>query len=193
MSIYAITQDYIPTTLNLHSNSVSTPLINVVDISNNILYSLPTVQPSVPSILEVFPNGSSDWISAGSLVPIDAIINSEPTITPDNGSLLISTGSNPFSSIFTPYIKIDSNDNNTVNTYSDIRLHNTIENPNFSSIAMSEDDTLNLVNYNTDGDIIFSTNQYTRSFSEIVNELINLRSEVDSLKLVIKNLTDIDI
>jgi len=120
----------------------------------------------------------------------DAIINSEPSITSTQGSFLVSDGTNPFNAHFTDLLKADDNQN-VINTYGDIRLHNTTSNPNYSSIGMNEDNGLDIANYN--GEITFATTEYTRTLKEIVEQLDLLTSQMDSVIQVLYNLTNIQI
>jgi hypothetical protein len=64
----------------------------------------------------------------------------------------------------------------------DIQIHNVPSNPNYSVLAMNEDDGLDIVNFN--GEITFATQQYTRTFNQMA-------SDIDRLKEIITNLTSI--
>ena len=73
-----------------------------------------------------------------------------------------------------------------INSYQDIRIHNTPLNNKFSFLAMNEDDGLDIVNLNIGGNITFSTVEYTRTLKQIVEDINNI-------KTLLKNLTDITI
>ena len=125
---------------------------------------------------------SASWVEVQNAPPSsNAIINSEPSITSAQGSFLVSDGTNPFNAHFTDLLKVNDTDN-IINTYGDIRLHNTTSNPIYSSIGMNEDDGLDIVNFN--GEITFATQEYTRTFNQMA-------SDIDKLKEVINNLTGI--
>jgi hypothetical protein len=125
---------------------------------------------------------TASWVEVQDAPPQqNAIINSEPSITSTQGSFLVSDGTNPFNAHFTDLLKANDVDN-VINTYGDIRLHNTTSNPNYSSIGMNEDDGMDIVNFN--GEITFATQQYTRTFNQMA-------SDIDKLKEIITNLTTI--
>jgi hypothetical protein len=192
MSIYPYCQNYVPNE-PLCAKSVTTPDLSVCDLNKVILYSLPNFKPDVPSLLEVLPNGDSEWVSASSIIPNpDAIINSNPLIIPDSGQLLIADGDNAFNTQFTNLIDV-SNSETCVNIRSGLFLYNTPTNPIRSLITTNEDDGLDLVNMNIGATITFATHEYTRSLKEIVEELITLRAEMNNVKELLKNLTDITI
>ena len=96
MAIWQLTQDFIPDDI-IHTKEIRSPLLTVVDINNNNEYSLPSVKPSVPSILEVFPDGTSQFIDASSIVGNpDALINILPLVIPTANTVPIFDGGNAF-------------------------------------------------------------------------------------------------
>lgn len=73
-----------------------------------------------------------------------------------------------------------------INSYTDIRIFNTPSNNKFSFLAMNEDDGLDIVNHNVGGEITFSTLEYTRTLKQLVED-------IENIKTLLKNLTDITI
>jgi hypothetical protein len=96
MAIWELTQNFIPNDI-LHAKEIRSPLLTVVDINNNNEYSLPSVKPSVPAILEVLPDGTSQFLDAAGLIGNpDALINVEPSVVPTAGTVPIFDGTNAF-------------------------------------------------------------------------------------------------
>ena len=71
-----------------------------------------------------------------------------------------------------------------INSYQDIRIFNTPSNPNFSFLAMNEDDGLDIVD--TNGEITLANSTTSITVSQMVRWFNNIGQ-------VLQNLTDINV
>jgi hypothetical protein len=114
----------------------------------------------------------------------NALINANPSAQVSNNSLCIFTGDDKFSCESSNALIVDNE--NIVNINNGIRFHNTAENPIYNYITTNEDNGLDIVNNNVDGEITLSTNDASITVNQMVRWFNNINT-------VLSNLTNINI
>ena len=201
MAISQLINNYIPR-LRLHCDGINSTDFSMCDLSNNKLYSLPQVKPSEPSVIEIDTSGNGLFIPISSLPSNPfSLVNELPNVSVVPNSMCIFTGdTNNFNCVSTNALTVDNINNNInvenslncnggvscvgINSYQDIRIFNTPSNPNFSFLAMNEDDGLDIVD--TNGEITLANSTTSITVSQMVRWFNNIGQ-------VLQNLTDINV
>jgi hypothetical protein len=142
MSIYSLTQNYVPN-VDLCSASLTSVSLQVCDADKETLYSLPSAAPANGDVMVFDALGAGSFESAASLQP-NALVTAFPLVVPTAGSVCLFDGDSSVECVGSAILSVNVDDVKAL--YNGYELQNsqfgiTANRPSTTSIGLQYFDT----------------------------------------------------